>query len=77
MLHRMDMLTAEPVTLLVNGNSHYTTICGSVLTILMIIIFIVVAATTSPATIEGKIASVQLNQLLQKNYYGRDDEKQV
>jgi hypothetical protein len=42
-LNSVDVLTAKPVTLLVDGNSHYTTICGSVLSLLMACISVAVA----------------------------------
>jgi len=67
------MLTATPVTLLFNGQSHYTSICGALLTIILAVVCCLVTLTTSK--VDGTIASVQLNQLLQKNYYGNEDEK--
>ena len=42
-LSTFDFLTAKPVTLLVDGNTHYTTICGSVLTLVMALISLIVA----------------------------------
>ena len=75
-LEMCDVLTAEPVQLLFNGKTHYTTICGSVLSVVFFLICAIVTIVLSAS--DGRISNVIVNQVLQKEYYGgKRNEKHV
>jgi hypothetical protein len=57
-IKNMDLLTREPVTLMSEGKTHYTTLFGGIMTVLMCFIgFILLVALPS------KIDSMELQQV--------------
>ena len=67
LLHRMDLLTYQPVGLMNEGRAHYTSIVGAVLTIVMLIV--VLALVCARATAVGNLESAAITRTLQDGYY--------
>jgi hypothetical protein len=71
-LKNMDLLTKEPITLMSEGKSHYTTLLGGAMTVLMCLLgFIILVALPS------RIESMELQQVAQNNFYEQHDQKEV
>jgi hypothetical protein len=61
---KLDLLTAEPVTLMHEGNSHYTTPTGSILSGVMLIICFVLIWTSIPTIPAGLEANMEITSLV-------------
>ena len=66
---KLDLLTAEPVTLMHEGNSHYTTPVGSILSGIMLILCFILIWTSIP-TIPTKLqTNMNISRLMQIDYF--------
>ena len=67
-IKRLDLLTREPVTLMSEGKTHYTTLFGGIMTILMCFIGFILAVS-----LPSQIESIELQQVSQTNFYEEND----
>lgn len=57
-----DLLTREPVTLMADGKTHYTTLPGSCLTIMLLILILIYFAIRVPTV--GRIEDADITRTL-------------